>query len=144
MALAGLMISELSAGCECRLFGTGLIMSENASDCTQNAAFRDRKYPVPKPHLPRRLDPQRLPRLDPRAEALDLLPLHFHHLPPPHLTLLATGLPSLKKLRCLGNIWGCAPSVLPLVYRHWTVQVGGSTLPGKRVNRLGSYDVSGK
>jgi len=43
VALAGLMISELSAGCECRLFGTGLVMSENASDCTQNAAYRDRK-----------------------------------------------------------------------------------------------------
>ena len=43
MALTGLMISELSAGCECRLFDTVLVMSENASDCTQNAAFRDRK-----------------------------------------------------------------------------------------------------
>ena len=43
MELAVLMISELSAGCECRLFGTGLVMSENASDCTQNAAYRDRK-----------------------------------------------------------------------------------------------------
>jgi len=40
---AGLMISELSAGCDCRLFGTGLVMSENASDCTQNAAHLDRK-----------------------------------------------------------------------------------------------------
>ena len=37
------MISELSAGCECRLFGTGLVMSKNASDCTQNAAYRDWK-----------------------------------------------------------------------------------------------------
>ena len=43
VALAGLMISELSACCECRLFGTGLVMSENASDCTQNAAYRNRK-----------------------------------------------------------------------------------------------------
>jgi len=60
MALAGLMISDFSAGCECRIFGTGLVMSENASDCTQNAAFRDRKlknflgrgtaaYPDPSP-----------------------------------------------------------------------------------------------
>jgi len=52
------MISKFSAGCECRLFGTGLVMSENASDCTQNAAYRDRKLknflrrghsPLPKP-----------------------------------------------------------------------------------------------
>ena len=41
---AGLMIAELSAGCECWLFGTGLVMSENALDCTQNAAYRDRKF----------------------------------------------------------------------------------------------------
>jgi len=58
----------LSAGCECRLFGTGLVMSQSASDYTQNAAFRDRKLnnflgkghsplhgPLPKPHTPRRL-----------------------------------------------------------------------------------------
>jgi len=49
------MISELSAGCECRLFGTGLVMSENASDCTENAAYQDRKFkknflPRPVPH----------------------------------------------------------------------------------------------
>jgi len=82
LALADLMISELSAGCECRLFGTGLVMSENASDCTQNAALRDRKLKKfygdgakPLPHTPRRLDPR---ALGARPSAS-----HFHHLPPP-------------------------------------------------------------
>jgi len=57
------MIPELSAGCECRLFGTGLVMSENASDCTQNAAYRDRnlkKFMGRGHRRLRRLDPWRL------------------------------------------------------------------------------------
>ena len=88
------MISELSAGCECRLFGTGLVMSENASDCTQNAAYRDRKlkknfwgggHPLPKPHPTRGLR-----RLDSRAFGVRRAapPLSSS----PHLKLLATGL----------------------------------------------------
>jgi len=110
------MISELSAGCECRLFGTGLVMSENAPDCTQNAAYRDRKLknflfnflargtapssdpsplgrgtPLPKPHSLGDFGSSILGAYGASILALDLLPLHFHHLPP-YLTLLATGL----------------------------------------------------
>ena len=83
----------------CKLFGTGLVMSENASDCTQNAAYRYRKlkknsgdghshllrplphwgrgHPLPKPN---RLGAYGASILAPSA--LDLLPLHFYHLPP--------------------------------------------------------------
>jgi len=81
-----------SAGCQCRLFDTGLVISENASDCTQNAAYRDRKLkkiqgkgcassPDPSP-----LGEKDTPVLKPNPlgalEVLDLLPLHFHHFPP--------------------------------------------------------------
>ena len=106
---AGLMISELSAGCDCRLFGTGLVMSENASDCTQNAAYRDRKFKkfmgrghsplpkplphwggghiLPKPHPPRRLDPRRLYATSILAlSALDLLPPPTFIIPPSHIS----------------------------------------------------------
>ena len=93
------MISELSAGFKCRLFGTGLVMSENASDCTQNAAYRDRKLknflgrghsPLPKP-LPHWEGDTPSPNptllgtsiLGAYGASIDLLPLHFHHLPPP-------------------------------------------------------------
>ena len=96
------MIAELSAGCECWLFGTGLVMSENASDCTQNAAYRDRKLKkiLERGHSPLTIREEDAPSPNPTPLgasilaplALDLLPLHFHHLPPPHLTLLATGL----------------------------------------------------
>ena len=87
VTLAGLMISELSAGCECRLFGTGLVVSENASDCT-HAAYRDRKIKKisgkgaqpPPPNLTLSI----LGAYGPSILALDLLPLHFHHLPPPY------------------------------------------------------------
>ena len=36
-------LSDISALCRLWLFGTGLVMSDNASDCTQNAAYRYRK-----------------------------------------------------------------------------------------------------
>ena len=82
------MISELSAGCACRLFGTGLAMSENASDCTQNAAYWDRKLkknlwgggtarppPLGRGHCSQNPTSSAPWSLAPR---LDLLPLHFH------------------------------------------------------------------
>ena len=82
------------------LFGTGLVMSENASNCTQNAAYRDRKlkknsgkgaqppphweggYPLPKPPPPLRLDS---PAFGARPAAPPLSSFA------PHLTLLARG-----------------------------------------------------
>ena len=117
MALAGLVISELSADCECRLFGTGLVMSENASDCIQNAAFRDRKLkkflgrghshlpnplPIgegntpsktPPPRRLRRFDPR---RLDSRAfGAPSVHPLSLFAPPPSHTSGYGPG-PSTK------------------------------------------------
>jgi len=113
VALAGLMISEFSASCECRLFGTGLVVSENASDCTKNAAYRDRKFKkiLGKGHslLPQTRPPNPtlsiLGAYGPSIlapSAFDLLSLYFHHLPP-ILTLLATGLlqpPTAPATRC--------------------------------------------
>jgi len=109
VALAGLMISELSAGCECRLFGTGLVMSENASDCTQNAAYRDRKLKdflgrgaQPPPQTPQTPPhwrgehplPKRHPvaRHDTRTFGVRPAAPLLSSFAPPHLTLLATGL----------------------------------------------------
>ena len=92
-------LNDISALCRLwvMLFGTGLVMSENASNCTQNAAYRDRKLkkilgrghnplpigkgdtlsPNPTPSAPS------APRFSRAPSALDLLPLHFHHLLPP-------------------------------------------------------------
>ena len=89
-------------------------MSENASDCTQNAAYQDRKLknflgirqsplprpspigegdtPAPTPPFPRR---RALRRLDSRAHdfgARPAAPPLSSFAPLPHLTLLATGL----------------------------------------------------
>jgi len=95
----------ISAGCECKLFGTGLVMSENASDCTKMQhtdtenlkkflgegapLLIGRGTPLPKPH-----SPQRLRRLDPpsRLRRSTICPSTFIICPPPYLTLLATGL----------------------------------------------------
>ena len=99
VALAGLMMSELSAGCECRLFGTGLVMSQTASDYTQNAAFRDRKLnnflvkghsPLHRP-LPHWGGGHPSPNPTPLG-AYGARPPLSSFAPPPNLTLLATGL----------------------------------------------------
>ena len=96
------MTSELSAGCECRLFGTGLVMSENASDCTQNAAYRHRQlknflgrgHSQTLPHWgwghPSQNPTSSAPwSLAPRRLDSTCCPSTFT---PPHLTLLAMGL----------------------------------------------------
>jgi len=148
VALAGLMISELSAGCECRLFGTGL-----AWKCIR---FHPKCY-IPRQKIKKfsgevaPWNSLELPILLPVGEgdtispnptslafgasilgaSIDLLPLHFQHLPPPisHFWLWACLSQLLSFIMCNKCILSVMENKLLAVFS------GGAKVPGCKSSR---------